>query len=88
MFRDQAGSLSEVTQAVLNNYLCFILCPPIGLSQSCPWRSLESLSPTDIYNGLNMTLDEFTKAYFVIESLDEMDQRNDGFHKGFVDLGR
>jgi hypothetical protein len=81
-------ALSAVTQEVLNKYFYFFLCPPIGLSQSYPWGSLESLSPTDLYNGLNIALDEFIMVYFVVETLDEMDQRNGGFHKGFIDLDR
>jgi NACHT domain. len=70
--------------AALRDWLCQVLnySPPlqVKLHQYLKQRrSLDSLSPTDLWSDLKMALDGFPRAYCVTDALDEMGQGNAGF---------
>lgn len=79
--------------AALRDWLCQVLdySPPlqVKLQQYLEeHRSLDSLSPTDLWSDLKMALRNLHKTYCVTDALDEMDPGHDDFLKGLVDLGR
>ncbi|KAJ5096668.1 hypothetical protein N7456_007389 [Penicillium angulare] len=51
-------------------------------------RSLDDLSPDDLWSDLMMALADLPKAYCVTDALDEMDPGNDSFLKKLVDFGQ
>lgn len=77
----------------LRDWLCQVLdhSPPLEVKLQKYLkgrRSLDSLSPTDLWSDLKTALSGLSKAYCVTDALDEMDSGNDDFLKGLVDLGR
>ncbi|KAJ5674215.1 hypothetical protein N7462_009654 [Penicillium macrosclerotiorum] len=79
--------------AALRDWLCQILTysPPLQTKLSkyiAKERSLDSLSPADLWSDLMLALRDLPKAFCVTDALDEMDLGNDGFLKNLVDLGQ
>ncbi|KAJ5094572.1 hypothetical protein N7456_010433 [Penicillium angulare] len=80
--------------SALRDWLCQILpfSPPLQAKLKTEYldkcRSLDSLSPSDLWKDLKFALSKFPKAYCVTDALDEMDQGNDEFIRALVDLGR
>ncbi|KAJ5719638.1 hypothetical protein N7493_007216 [Penicillium malachiteum] len=77
----------------LRDWLCQILdySPPlqVKLHQFVKEkRSLDDISPMDLWDDLKMALSGLPNAYCVTDALDEMDIGNDEFLHGLVDLGR
>ncbi|KAJ5715120.1 uncharacterized protein N7483_012301 [Penicillium malachiteum] len=77
----------------LRDWLCQILdySPPlqVKLDQYVKdKRSLDDLSPMDLWDDLKMALSGLPSVYCVTDALDEMDLGNDDFLHGLVDLGR
>ncbi|KAJ5701489.1 hypothetical protein N7488_009037 [Penicillium malachiteum] len=77
----------------LRDWLCQILdySPPlqVKLHQFVKdKRSLDDLSPMDLWDDLKMALSGLPNVYCVTDALDEMDLGNDDFIHGLVDLGR
>ncbi|KAJ6024580.1 hypothetical protein N7540_005377 [Penicillium herquei] len=77
----------------LRDWLCQILdySPPLQVKlHQCveEKRSLDDLSPMDLWDDLKMALSGLTSVYCVTDALDEMDLGNDDFLHGLVDLGR
>ncbi|OJJ78555.1 uncharacterized protein ASPGLDRAFT_182453 [Aspergillus glaucus CBS 516.65] len=77
----------------LRDWLCQILnySPPLQVKLKeyiDNQRSIESLSPSDIWKDLKLALESFPKAYCVTDALDEMDEGNDWFLHSLVELGQ
>lgn len=79
--------------AALRDWLCQILNynPPLQVKLKeyiDNRRSIESLSPGDLWKDLKPALDSSPKVYCVTDALDEMDNGNDGFLHSLVELGQ
>lgn len=79
--------------AALRDWLCQVLhySPPLQVKLKGyidQRRSLDSLSPSDLWKDLKLALASFDKAYCVTDALDEMDQGNDDFLLTLVQLGQ
>lgn len=79
--------------AALRDWLCQVLnySPPLQVKLKGyidKGRSIESLSPSDLWKDLKLALKSFPKAYCVTDALDEMDEGNDGFLHSLVELGQ
>ncbi|KAJ5355479.1 uncharacterized protein N7496_012691 [Penicillium cataractarum] len=77
----------------LRDWLCQVLdySPPLQVKLQnyvAKGRSLDSLSPDDLWSDLMMALHGFPKVYCVTDALDEMDRGNDEFLKRLVALGQ
>jgi ankyrin repeat protein len=80
--------------AALRDWLCQILnySPPLQAKLKKGYleqhRSLDSISPSDLWKNLKFALSAFPKVYCVTDALDEMDQGNDDFLHALVELGQ
>lgn len=80
--------------AALRDWLCQILnySPPLQAKLKNDYvkqnRSLDSLSPSDLWKNLKFALSAFPKVYCVTDALDEMDGGNDEFLHSLVELGQ
>ncbi|KAJ5366647.1 hypothetical protein N7541_000588 [Penicillium brevicompactum] len=80
--------------AVLRDWLCQLLpfspalqvrLKDVYLDKS---RTIDSVSVNDLWKDIRFALSTFSKAYCVIDALDEMDQGNDDFLQAVVELGQ
>ncbi|OJJ42502.1 hypothetical protein ASPZODRAFT_1313164 [Penicilliopsis zonata CBS 506.65] len=80
--------------AALRDWLCQMLpySPPLQVRLKDDYlkksRSVDSLSPSDLWKDLKLALAAFPKAYCVTDALDEMDQGNDDFLHDLAELGQ
>ncbi|CAI7635530.1 unnamed protein product [Penicillium bialowiezense] len=80
--------------AVLRDWLCQILpfSPSLQARLKEKYidtrRSIDSVSAKDMWEDIQFALSAFSKAYCVIDALDEMDQGNDDFLQSVVELGQ
>jgi ankyrin repeat protein len=79
--------------AALRDFLCQVLdySPPLQVKLKEyleKRRSIDSLSPSDIWRDLKLALEAFPRAYCVTDALDEMDPGNEEFLHALVELGQ
>ncbi|KAJ5288157.1 hypothetical protein N7478_003843 [Penicillium angulare] len=74
--------------AALRDWLCQVLDCSSSLQAQLHRRSLDDLSPDDLWSDLIMALADLPKVYCVIDALDEMDLGNEGFLNSLVEFGK